>query len=170
MKILLLILITLSLYADVGTLIKIVDGDTLYFKMNGEKVRCRIEYIDTPESKNNKKLKKDISKCRVSNKDMKSAGKSATRYAKSILSINKQYEYETKGKDYYGRSICVVQNGNKTFNEQMVIAGYASIFRNYMNKGDLTYYEGLLQEAKMNRAGMWSNRFAVMQCLDDARR
>lgn len=137
-----------------GTLIKVVDGDTLYFKTNSKKVKCRIEYIDTPESQNNKKLKKDISKCRVSNKDMVSTGKSATRYAKSILTLNKQYKYETKGKDRYCRYICVVDNGSQTFNEQMVVAGYATIFRYYMNKKELTYYEPLLQEAKSSRAGM----------------
>ncbi|MBL4703798.1 MAG: thermonuclease family protein [Flavobacteriales bacterium] len=100
---------------------------------------------------------------------MKSAGKSATKYAKSLLKLNTEYEYETKGKDRYGRYICVVKNGDTTFNEQMVTGGYASIFRFYMNKEELTYYEDLLQTAKRNKVGMWNNRFEVMECLDEAR-
>ena len=134
---LLIILLPILLCADVGVLTKIVDGDTLYFNTNNKVVKCRIKYIDTPESYMNNKLKKDIYKCNVSKKDMKSAGKSATRYAKSILTLNKTYEYTVKGKDRYGRSICVVDNGSTTFHEQMVIGGYASIFRYYMNKKEL---------------------------------
>ncbi len=74
--------------------------------------------------------------------------KSSTRYAKSLLKLNTDYEYETKGTDHYGRSICVVKNGDTTFNEQIVTGGYASIFRFHMNKEELTYYEDLLQTAQ----------------------
>jgi endonuclease YncB( thermonuclease family) len=145
-KLLFLLLIFISLLeAKVGVLKKVVDGDTLHFNTNNKKVKSRIEYIDTPESSNNSKNKKDVSKCNnVSEQDMKSAGKSATRYDKRLLKLNTEYEYETKGKDRYGRYICVVKNGDTTFNEQMVTGGYASIFRFYMNKEELTYYEDLL--------------------------
>ena len=68
------------------------------------------------------------------------------------------YEYDIKGKDRYGRSICVVHNGDSTFNEQMIISGYSTIYRYYMNKEELTHYEALLQKAKNGRVGMWSNR------------
>jgi len=107
---LLIILLPFMLLADIGILTKIVDGDTLYFKTNNKKVKCRIEYIDTPESTNNKKNKRDISNCRgIRAKDMTSAGKSATRYAKRLLTLKKQYSNGISGKDRYGRSICVVK-------------------------------------------------------------
>ena len=92
-----------------------------------------------------------------------SAGLSAIRYAKSI------YEYDGNGKDRYGRSICIIHNGNTTFNEQMIISGYATIYRYYMNKEELAYYEPLLQKVKNGKVGMWSNRYEVMECLDKAR-
>ena len=47
---------------------------------------------------------------------MTSAGKSATRAAKRLLTLKKQYSYDVKGKDRYGRSICVVKLGDTTFN------------------------------------------------------
>jgi len=53
----LLLIISLSLLAEVGTLKKVVDGDTLYFTND----KCRILYIDTPESYRNKKAKRDAS-------------------------------------------------------------------------------------------------------------
>ena len=145
LKSLLLLLLTIFLNADVGTLIEIVDGDTLNFKTNSQVIKCRIEYIDTPESSNNKKLKKDISKCKnISTKDMKSAGKSATRAAQRLLTLNKQYEYDVNGKDHYGRSICVVKLDGTTFNEQMVLDGYAVPYRQYLNKSELRHYENIL--------------------------
>jgi len=39
---------------------------------------------------------------------MISAGKSATRAAKKLLPLKKQYTYNVNGKDRYSRSICVV--------------------------------------------------------------
>jgi len=84
---------------------------------------------------------------------MKSAGISAICYAK--------YEYDVSGKDRYGRFICVVHNENTIFNEQMVVDGYSTIFRYYMNKEELVYYEALLQKAKNGRVGVWSKRYEV---------
>ena len=50
----------ISLYADTGVPKKVVDGDTLHFANN----KWRILYIDTPESKRNKKAKRDVKQCK----------------------------------------------------------------------------------------------------------
>ena len=167
---LLIILLPILLFSDIGVLTKIVDGDTLYFKTNNKKVKCRIEYIDTPESRDNKKNKRDISNCRgITAKDMTSAGKSATRAAKRLLSLKKQYSYSVSGKDRYGRSVCVVKLDNTTFNEQMVLNGYAVPYRYYMNASELKYYNVLLKKAKSEKVGLWRDREFVIECLDRAR-
>ncbi len=167
---LLIILLPILLCADVGILTKIVDGDTLYFKTNNKKVKCRIEYIDTPESRDNKKNKRDISNCRgITAKDMTSAGKSATRAAKRLLTLKKQYSYDVNGKDRYSRSICVLKLGDTTFNEQMVLNGYAVPYRHYMNASELKYYNMLLEKAKMEKVGLWRDRESVIECLNRAR-
>ena len=91
-KIIVIFSLVLSLNADIGTLIKIVDGDTLNFKTKGKIVKCCIEFTDTPESSDNRKNKKDAKNCKgVSDKDLVSAGKSATRYAKSLLKLKYKY-------------------------------------------------------------------------------
>lgn len=167
---LLIILLPILLCADVGVLTKIVDGDTLYFKTNNKKVKCRIEYIDTPESRNNKKNKRDISNCRgITAKDMTSAGKSATRAAKRLLTLKKQYKYDVNGKDRYGRSICVVKLGDTTFNEQMILNGYAVPYRQYMNASEIEHYNMLLEKAESEKVGLWRNRESVIECLNRAR-
>ena len=165
-----IILISIVLNADTGILIKVVDGDTLHFKTNNQKVKCRTEYIDTPESYTSSKLKKDISQCNVSKKDMLSAGMSASRYAKSLLSIGKQYKYVVSGKDRYKRSICTVYLDEVTlFNDKMITAGYATIYPQYMNKEELEFYTFLLEDAKKQNVGLWKDRREVIECLDEAR-
>ena len=167
---LLIILLPILLFSDVGVLTKIVDGDTLYFKTNNKTVKCRVEYIDTPESKNNKKNKRDISNCRgITAKDMTSAGKIATRAVKRLLTLKKQYMYNVNGKDRYARSICVVKLDNTTFNEQMVLNGYAVPYRQYMNSSELKRYNMLLKKAKSEKVGLWGDRESVIECLDRAR-
>lgn len=168
----LVILLPMLLLSDVGVLTKIVDGDTLHFKTNNKKVKCRIEYIDTPESMNNKKNKGDISNCRgITAKDMTAAGKSATRAAQRLLKLKNEYEYTVNGKDRYKRSICVVKlpNGN-TFNDLMILNGYAVPYRQYMDRSEKKYFEYLLEEAKSNRSGLWNDRSYVIECLNEARR
>lgn len=168
---LLIILLPILLCADVGVLIKIVDGDTLYFQTNNKKVKCRIEYIDTPESRDNKKNKRDISNCRgITAKDMTAAGKSAARAAKRLLTLKKQYSYGVSGKDRYGRSICVVKLDDTTFNEQMILNGYAVPYRQYMNSSELKHYNVLLKKAKTEKVGLWRSRETIIECLNQARK
>ena len=168
----LILLIPFLLLADTGILIKIVDGDTLYFKTNGKKVKCRIEYIDTPESKNNSKLKRDIEHCRgISTKDMISAGKSATRAVKRLLKLGDKYSYQTHGKDRYGRSICVVQLDNTmTFNEAMILDGYAVPFRRYMSSDEKRYYNRVLEKARIKNSGLWKDYMKEIKCLNRMRK
>ncbi len=166
----LLFLLQILLFSDTGILIKITDGDTVNFKTNNKTVKCRLEYIDTPESSFNNKLKKDTQNCNISNKDMKAAGKSATRAANRLLKLNKQYNYHVSGKDRYNRSICVVDMDNTTFNEKMILNGYAVPFRYYMTKSELNHYNSLLEKAKTENKGLWITQREVIECLDNARK
>ena len=166
----LVMIIPVILFSDTGILIKVVDGDTLNFKTNNKIVKCRIVNIDTPESSNNSKNKRDTKNCKVvSNKDMVSAGKSAARAAKRLLTLNKQYEYEVSGKDRYKRSLCVVKLEDTTFNEQIVLDGYAVPYRQYLSGSELHHYNSLLSEARENRVGLWKDRREVIECLNQVR-
>jgi len=63
-----------------------------------------------------------------------------------------------------------VQNGESTFNEQMVLAGYATIYRHFMTSEELPYFENLLKSARKSRLGLWQNHPGTIECLDHARR
>ena len=171
MKVLIFLVLPIILLADTGTLVKVVDGDTLHFKTNNKIVKCRIQYIDTPESSDNAKNERDIKNCKgVSAKDMASAGESATRAAQRLLTLEKEYSYEVNGKDRYGRSICVVKlESEKTFNEQMILDGYAVPYRQYMNMSERKYYDTLMSTARRNSIGLWNERNEVIECLNSTR-
>ena len=51
----------------------------------------------------------------------------------------------------------------------MLIGGYSTIYRYYMNKEGLAHYEPLLQKVKKSRVGIWSNYYEIMECLDKVR-
>lgn len=91
-KLLILSLLLLtSLQADVGTLTKIVDGDALNFGS----IKCRIEYIDTPESTNNRKNENDIKECTgVSTKDMKRLERVTKEHNIILWTVDKRLEFK----------------------------------------------------------------------------
>ena len=170
MKLLIFLVLPFVLLADTGTLVKVVDGDTLHFKTNNKIVKCRVQYIDTPESSDNAKNERDIANCKgVSAKDMASAGKSATRAAERLLTLKNEYSYEVNGKDRYGRSICVVKMGESTFNEQMILNGFAVPYRQYMNNTEKNYYNRLVSDARVRNSGLWKERQEVVECLNSVR-
>ena len=156
-----------SFGSEIAVLKSVVDGDTLYFKSGGEEINCRIAYIDTPESKENKKASKDASKCAgITSGRMVQFGKEATTFAKSFMKIGDKYKIYENGKDQYGRSICIVETPFGLFNEIMVGEGYAVPFMEYIKENDVKErYEKLLQHAKSNKKGVWGKDPSVMNCL-----
>jgi endonuclease YncB( thermonuclease family) len=69
------------------TVIRIVDGDTLKVRYWRKEESIRLIGIDTPESRANKKAKKDA---KISGQDIKTItamGKSATRYVEGLVKI-----------------------------------------------------------------------------------
>jgi micrococcal nuclease len=151
-KYLLLFILPLSLLADMGTLRKVVDGDTLHFN----NAKCRIAYIDTPESKRNKKAKRDAKQCENLTLDtMVKIGKASSAHANTLVQVGKLYKYDVIGTDRYKRSICVVYTPGGIFNELMVKNGYAMPYQRYVPNNLVKKYNGLVREAKRLNRGLW---------------
>ena len=152
--IILLVLVNLTLFAEIGVLKKVVDGDTLHFTND----KCRILYIDTPESKRNNKAKRDAQRCKSITIDtIVTMGMLSTKHAKKLVKVGKSYKYEVKGKDRYKRSLCVVYTPNGIFNELMVKDGYAQPFEKYLPNELKSKYHKLSKEAKRSNRGLWKN-------------
>ena len=167
-----LLLLSPLLLADVGALKKVVDGDTLHFRSNGKTVKCRIAYIDTPESHFNERAKREARRCSgIVPGRMVEAGKAATRHARSLVSVGKSYRYDVTGYDRYGRSICVVRlPGGETYNERIVKDGYAVPFWKYIPLLSQRKFYLLEREAASGRRGLWRSHPEVMRCLDRVNR
>ena len=161
------ILLAAKLLADMGTLKKVVDGDTLYFHSRGRTIKCRIAYIDTPESHRNSRAKRKAGVCAGVTLDrMVAAGKEAARHAGSLVSVGKSYRFDVRGHDRYGRAICVVRlPDGETYNERMVRDGYAVPFWKYIPSSMKRRYGTLAKEAKRRRDGLWREYRPVMECL-----
>ena len=157
----------LVLLSDIGMLSKVVDGDTVYF---GE-VKCRLAYIDTPESKDNSKADRDASKCNgMTSQRIVDAGKAAAAFTGSQLQLGKSYKYQVVDMDKYGRSVCLIEANGDNLNLSIVSSGYAVSFERYIpdpqTKRD---YAKAVQSAKQNNRGLWKSHRSVMECMDEPR-
>ena len=127
---LLLILTALSLFAEPATLMHIADGDTMTYKTaSGEKVTCRVAYIDTPEMFATAKLAKDAQKAGISPEQIQKAGWAASDYAKNVLGpVGRKHNVVTFEKDKYGRSLCeIYDEQNVLYSAKIVLDGYAVV-------------------------------------------
>jgi hypothetical protein len=73
-----------SLYAQqTTTVVRVVDGDTLWVRYEGQREKLRLIGIDTPESKANKKAKRDAKRSGQDVETIIAMGKRATEYVRS---------------------------------------------------------------------------------------
>lgn len=151
---------TLSFASEYANLEKISDGDTFTFKSSQHKeFKCRVFGIDTPEKFHTAKMDKDANQVGITSDTMKKAGEASTEYAKRTLKIGKSYKIETFEKDRNGRELCIVYDGDKTYNESIVADGYAVVYKGGKFIKDESFKRRLLsaeKEAKGNKRGLWN--------------
>lgn len=161
------LLFSINLYADMGIVEKVVDGDTIKFT---DKTSCRFANIDTPESMSNARLLKKISFCNkhffVSEKKMKDSGVLSKEYLKTLISVGDSLEYSIISKDRYGRVICEVFKNNDSINFMMVKKGYAVPYNNYIKDSKIKQKYNLANlQAKTKKEGIYAFDEATMECL-----
>ncbi|MBP9855478.1 MAG: thermonuclease family protein, partial [Candidatus Omnitrophica bacterium] len=155
------------------TVQRVIDGDT--FKLtNGESVR--LIGIDTPESKKNKKAKRDSDKTQKDLETITSMGKESTQFVKkNLLSKGTEVllEYDVKKKDRYGRILAyayklepsnqfnpntMVKRNNQTYlfiNAIIIAKGYASPMTIPPNVKHANLFQKLYIEARETNQGLW---------------
>lgn len=149
MKKLLTIAILLGFQANaelIGTVTKIVDGDTIHAQVNGQDYNIRMYCIDTPESKMMGSQKAQI----VNGQNY---GLIATSYLKTLISIGDKISIDCKTNDKYGRSVCEVFKGTRNINYEMVASGYAVVPKQYCKEEK---YYTVLEIAKSKKLGLFA--------------
>lgn len=154
------------LLSDSGMLSRVVDGDTVYF----EDVKCRLAYIDTPESKLNDKVTRDASKCiGMTIELMVEAGKAASYFTESQLQLGMSYKYQVIDTDKYGRSVCLIESNGDNLNLSVIKAGFAVSYEKYIPDDATKHvYAKAVLDAKQNNRGLWKSHHSVMKCMEES--
>lgn len=139
---------------------KVVDGDTIYFKDN---IKCRLAFIDTPESMKNDKAKKDIRNCSgITLENLVDAGLKSKAYTGEFFKVGSSYKIYILGEDHYGRLVCY----SEQFNKKIVEEGYALPFYEFIPESKKREYTAALNNSKINNSGLWKSHPSLMQCLN----
>jgi len=142
----------------VNLVLRVLDGDTLKVEHKGRPESVRLIGIDAPESRPNKKAKKDAQRGEGDLNTITSLGKEATRYVKSLVKPGDiiRIEFDKQIRDKYGRLLGYVYlSDGKMLNEEIVKAGYAHMMTYPPN---VKYQERFLRayrEARENHRGLW---------------
>ena len=130
-KIILFLLITLFISSlanahaqQTTTVTRIIDGDTLKVLYWGKEESIRLIGIDTPESRVNKKTKKDAKRSGQDIKTIIEMGKRATEYVESLVKSGNliTIEFDVQERDKYGRLLADVYEGesNISISDELV--------------------------------------------------
>ena len=139
--ILILIITITPVYAEQyeATVIKVIDGDTIWIKKDNNHIKVRLSYIDAPELKQNFGIR--------------------SRNFLSNLVLDKMIEVNTNKKDRYNRHLgeIYIHNTKESIfvNAKMIKSGNAWVYKTYANN---PYLKNLEDYAKMNKKGLWNEQ------------
>lgn len=131
-----------------ATITKITDGDTVQaVTPEGTKLKVRLYGIDAPETAKGQKPGEPF-------------GNDARDYLAALVS-QKAVRVEIRDIDRYRRMVAVLWLGEKNINQEMLAAGMAEAYREYLKQPYRTPFIQTEQEAKAQGKGIWSqeNRY-----------
>ena len=139
---------------DALTVTRAVDGDTLQLS-NGEKVR--LIGVDTPESSNNSKLRRDAKRTGQDAKEIIKMGKEAAAFTRDLVQgKNVRLEFDVQKRDKYGRLLAYAFLEDGTFvNAEIMKAGYAQVMTIPPNVKYQELFLKLEREARESKRGLW---------------
>lgn len=117
-----------------GTVVRIVDGDTLDILVANRPVRVRLAQIDAPERSQ--------------------AYGARARQALSALAFRRVVTVADVGPDQFGRQLGTIFVGGANINAAMVDRGMAWAYRRYLGDRSLIRLE---QQARAARRGLWAD-------------
>jgi len=154
-----LTLLSPPLHAQQTTIVtRIIDGDTLkVFYLGGEE-SIRLIGIDTPESRVNKKNKRDAKRSEQDVETIIAMGKRATGYVEGLVKPGDliTIEFDVQERDRYKRLLGYVYLSNgKMLNEEIIKAGYANVMTIPPNVKYKDKYLRAYKQAREDKRGLW---------------
>lgn len=117
---------------------KIIDGDTVHVFFQDEILKIRLTEIDAPERD-------------------QPYGINSTEFLKDLLKEGKVDIY-ISGTDRYGRKLGRLYWGDKDINRELVSAGYAWVYDDYVT--DLSFYDDQ-NRARYLKKGLWKDESPI---------
>ena len=142
-----------------GTILRVIDGDSLWVNEGGNQVNVRLIGIDAPEAEDNPKAEQDASENHQSLASVIASGKEAENYLKNLVHTGEVITLVTdvQTKDAYGRLLAYVYlSDGKLLNEKIVRAGFAVPLA---IAPDIKYrkeFESAYESALKGKRGLWS--------------
>ena len=139
----------------VGTVTRVVDGDTAEITVDGTKRRLRFLGVDTPETVH-------------PNKPVQFFGPEASAFTKQTLTGKRVWlEYDKSPQDRYGRHLAYIWTAKPTnitdetirrdmFNARLLLGGYAKVMIIKPNNRYAKQFVAYEAEARNARKGVWS--------------
>lgn len=143
---------------NVATVVRVVDGDTLKIEMNGHEEAVRLIGIDTPESKINKKAKKDAVKTNHDVDTITAMGREATKYVRTLIRKGDtvSIEFDVQKRDKYKRLLVYAYlSDGKMLNEEIIRAGYANVMTYPPNVKYQERFVKAYREARDTKRGLY---------------
>lgn len=139
-------------------IVKIIDGDTFQVLFNGKKESVRLIGIDTPETRRNRKAKKDAERTNEDLEAIIEMGKSSKKFLQSLIKEGDTItlEFDVQERDRYGRLLAYAYlDDGRMINEIVIRNGFASPMTIPPN----IKYEDIFLEsyryARENNLGLW---------------
>ncbi len=130
----------------------------MYCRKWGKEESIRLIGIDTPESRVNKKAKRDAKRSGQDIKTITAMGKRATEYVESLVKTGDliTIEFDAQQRDRYDRLLGYVYLSNgKMLNEEIVKAGYANVMTIPPNVKYKDKFLKAYKHARERKRGLW---------------
>ena len=127
--------ITYFAQAEMATVVKVIDGDTIKVATEQGVTIVRLYGIDSPEKS-------------------QAHGQSARDFAASMV-FGKIVDVAPVGRDRYGRTVAIVMVGTQCLQEQLLLQGYAWVYPQYCREKFCQAWSTLQGISAGNRVGLW---------------
>jgi len=129
-----------------ATVVRVVDGDTIWVTLGGHAEKVRYIGMDTPETHH-------------PTRGEEPGGREATLVNRRLVEQKTvRLELDVRHRDRYGRLLAYVYVGETMINAELVRLGYAQVMTVPPNVKYATLFVNLQREAREAGRGLWASR------------
>ncbi len=136
----------------------VIDGDTIKVWLNGKKESVRLIGIDTPESRKNRRAKKQAREFGITTSQVVILGKMSKNFVKSLVHKGDIVflELDVQPRDRYKRVLAYIwlKNG-KMLNKEIICEGYAMPLTIPPNVKYADVFRECFRKAREKGLGLW---------------